>query len=131
MIGLNVELDLMERGAYLADVYTDCRYEITVNIVSALVLDADLITYARFHSNFVGGGNNFTRFRNADMDKALETGRTSQDEGERKAAYLQVAEIVKAEAPIVPIYSGMNGTAFNKDLKGVVANSVQRYYCLL
>lgn len=128
VVGIDAELELMERGAYLKDVYTDCNYEITVNIVSALVLDADLITYGRFHSDLVGGGNNFCRFRNEEMDKALEMGRKSQSDEERTATYLKISQIVKDEVPLVPVMSGMRIIAANKDLAGVKAHPTMKYY---
>lgn len=127
LVGIEAELDLMERGAFLKDVYTDCNYEIDLSDISALVPDADFITYTRFHSELVGGGRNFTRFKNAEMDKALETGRKSQSEEERIAAYLKVSEIVKEEAPLIPILVAMNMVAANKDLKGIEANALEQY----
>jgi peptide/nickel transport system substrate-binding protein len=128
LVGIDANLELMERGAYLQDVYTDTNYEITVLVVSALVMDADLITYGRFHSSMVGGGNNFTRFQNEEMDAALELGRTSQDLAEREEAYLKVTEIVAEEAPLIPVMSGMRMIAAHKDLNGVTAHPVQTYY---
>lgn len=128
VVGIDAELEVMERGAYLKDVYTDCNYEITVNIVSALVLDADLITYGRFYSGLVGGGNNFTRFRNDEMDKALDLGRKSLSEQERMDAYLKVCQIVKDEAPLVPVMSGLRVIAANKNLAGVQAHPTMKYY---
>ena len=128
LIGIEADLDLMEVGAFLQDVYTDCKYEIDLSDISALVPDADFITYTRFHSTLVGGGQNFTRFKNAEMDEALETGRKSQSKEERIAAYLKVSEIVKEEAPLIPLLVALNMVAADKDLKGIKANTLEQYY---
>lgn len=127
-IGITAEIERMERGAWLQDVYTDNKYEITVGSYSALVPDADQITYNRYHGDFVGGGNNMVRCSIPELDAALDLGRTSLSPEEREAAYLKASEIIRDESIIVPLYSSMNGIAANKDLKGVQAHPVQRCY---
>ncbi|KUO71876.1 MAG: hypothetical protein APF77_07130 [Clostridia bacterium BRH_c25] len=127
-IGIVAEIEQMERGAWLQDVYTDNKYEITVGSYSALVPDADQITYNRYHGDFVGGGNNMVRCNIPELNKELDLARTSQSVDERKAAYLRVSEILRDESVLIPLYSSMNGIAANKDLKGVQAHPVQRVY---
>ena len=127
-IGIVAEIEQMERGAWLQDVYTDNKYEITVGSYSALVPDADQITYNRYHGDFVGGGNNMVRVSIPELDAALDLARTSQSSDERKSTYLKVCEILRDESVLVPLYSSMNGIAANKDLKGVQAHPVQRSY---
>ena len=89
-VGITVEQELMERTAYLQDVYTNCQYEMTVLSVSALQPDADFITYMRYHSAYIGGGNNFTKVSNPRIDELLEIGRFDNDPAARAAAGIPV-----------------------------------------
>lgn len=127
-IGITAEIEQMERGAWLQDVYTDNKYDITVGSYSALVPDADQITYNRYHGDFVGGGNNMVRCNIPELNEALDLARTSQDTEVRKAEYTKACEILRDESVLIPLYSSMNGIAANKDLKGVRAHPVQRAY---
>ncbi len=127
-IGITVEIEIMERGAYLADVTTDANYDITFWAIPITVLDADFAAYSAFHSSMTGGAGNFTEVNIPELDKLLEQGRVSQSEEERKEIYLKVAEIVKEESVLVPLFTGKRCIAANKDLKGVQASPVLKYY---
>ena len=127
-VGITAKIEPMERTAFLSDVYTNCEYEICVNSYTALNPDADFIMYMRYHSDYLGGGNNFVMVNNPELDGYLETGRTSSDDAERKTAYLNACELMKKEAVMVPILSTMNGVACQANLKGVTANTSQKQY---
>jgi peptide/nickel transport system substrate-binding protein len=127
-VGFDAQVELMERTAFLQDVYTKSEYEICVNSYTALNPDADFIMYMRYHSKYMGGGNNFVMVSNPTLDGYLETGRFSADSAERKEAYRKAAELMKEEAVMVPILSTMNGVACRADLKGVKANTSQKQY---
>lgn len=127
-VGITANIEPMERTAFLSDVYTNCEYEICVNSYTALNPDADFIMYMRYHSDYLGGGNNFVMVNNPELDGYLETGRTSSDDAERKTAYLNACELMKKEAVMVPILSTMNGVACQANLKGVTANTSQKQY---
>ena len=127
-VGITANIEPMERTAFLSDVYTNCEYEICVNSYTALNPDADFIMYMRYHSDYLGGGNNFVMVNNPELDGYLETGRTSSYDAERKTAYLNACELMKKEAVMVPILSTMNGVACQANLKGVTANTSQKQY---
>ena len=127
-IGITVELELMERTAFLADVYTNCDYEICVNSYTALYPDADFIMYMRYHSDYLGGGNNFVMVSNEELDGYLDIGRYSSDDAERIQAYQDACDLMRDEAVMVPILSAMNGVACRANLKGVTANTSQMQY---
>lgn len=127
-VGINVTLEPMERTAFLSDVYTNCEYEICVNSYTALSPDADFIMYMRYHSDYLGGGNNFVMVSNPELDGYLEIGRHSSDEAERKEVYRNACELMKEEAVMVPILSTVNSVACRANLKGVKANTSQKQY---
>jgi peptide/nickel transport system substrate-binding protein len=126
--GFDAEQVIMERTAFLADVYTKSQFEICINSVTAFYPDADFITYMRYHSRYMGGGNNFVMVNNPKLDELLDRARVSQDDEVRAKAYREVAQVIKDEAVIVPIMSYMVSVAANKDLKGLEASNTARVY---
>lgn len=127
-VGITAEVELMERTAFLSDVYTNCDYEICVNSYTALAPDADFIMYMRYHSDYLGGGNNFAMVNDPQLDEYLDIGRFSSDEAEREQAYLDACELMAEQAYVVPILCTMNGVACRANLKGVTANISQKQY---
>ena len=126
--GFDARLELMERGAFLTDAYTNGQYEIMFSALTALVPDADFHVYIRFHSRFQGGGVNFTFADFPEMDRLLEIGRMSTNQQERLDAYLAVAQL-NAELNIwIPLFVPMIGTACVNGIKGLVAHPAQRYH---
>ena len=63
-----------------------------------------------------------------ELDELLDKARLSTDEAERNELYLRVCEIVRDESLFVPMYTGERTYAAVKDLKGVHADPMVRYY---
>lgn len=118
-IGINLELDEMERGTYLQEVYNDLDYDLTVWAVSCDYPDADHGAYKRFYSGMIGGGNNYMQINDPELDEAILTNRTSQDNAERAAAVERIAEIIRDESYCLPLYASPQTLAANAELKGV------------
>jgi peptide/nickel transport system substrate-binding protein len=128
-IGIELKIESMERATWFDKVYNGGEYEITYYAHSISVADADFCTYPFFHSSQADGkGSNFYNYKNPDLDKLLESARSITDETVRKKLYKQVAELVRDEAVCVPCYTGYRTYAAVKELKGVYADSMQRYY---
>lgn len=125
-IGITAEIEKMERGAYLSDVYSNAMYDMTVMSMVYEITDADAI-YAFFHSDMIKNGQNFFRVNNPELDKLLDQGRSSTDSNLRKQTYEKVAKLLNDEVVLIPLYSYMMGVAVNKNLKGVQASSIQYY----
>lgn len=126
--GFDAEQVIMERTAYLADVYTNSQYEIAVNSYTAYYPDADFIMYMRYHSKHLGGGNNFVMVNNPELDKLLDLARESQDDAVRAKAYLDACNLMKKEFVLVPICQYMVAVAAQADLKGLEASNTNRIY---
>jgi len=126
--GFDAELQRMERTAFLADVYTNCDYDICVNSYTAFYPDADFITYMRYHSSYLGGGNNFVMVNNPDLDALLDTARFSNHDAVRAQAYRDFSQKMKEEVVLVPILAYLNALGANSGLKGVQASNTQRIY---
>jgi len=128
-IGIDLKIESMERATWFEKVYNGGEYAITYYAHSISVADADFCTYPFFHSSQAGGkGSNFYNYKNQNLDKLLDSARSSTDETTRKKLYQQIAEIVRDEAVCVPCYTGYRTYAAVKELKGVYADSMQRYY---
>jgi len=128
-IGINMEIETMERAAWFEKVYNGGDYEITYYAHPIPVADADFCTYSFFHSSEAdGNGNNFYNYKNPAMDALLEQARASQDEDQRADLYKKIAEMVRDEAICVPTYAGYRTMAAVNDLQGVYADSFLRYY---
>lgn len=127
-IGINVEMVVMEKGAFLADIYEKGDFEMCVWAIISMIPDADYTVYSRFHSKMFSGGNNFMRATIPGMDELLEKSRISESKKERLALYNTISEMVRDRAVMIPLYSGMNTICANAKLKGIAADAVQKYY---
>jgi len=70
----------------------------------AVTGDADYGMYALFHSSQFGEAGNRTFYKNADLDRFLDEGRTNPDPEKRRQAYFAAQEIVMNQAPWVFMY---------------------------
>lgn len=128
-VGIYLEIEMLERASWFEKVYSGGEYEITYYAHSVSSADADFSTYPFFHSSEAdGAGNNYYNYKNAELDKLLEDARFSQDEEERKVLYAKIAEHVRDEVVCVPTYSGFRTMVAVKELKGVYADPMLRYY---
>ena len=85
--------------------------------------------YPYFHSEAIGrAGLNYMRYKNAEVDKEIQTIRTSKDEQEVKAAYDRFQEHVFADMPIVFLYSPRLRFIAKKSVKPVVSIKKPGYF---
>jgi peptide/nickel transport system substrate-binding protein len=87
-----------------------------------IVADPDPGLYNCLHT---GSSQNIGAYSNAEMDAALEKGRTSTDLKERKEAYDTVQKLIIRDLPFVflPVVgSGASGIGFTKNVKGIEEN---------
>lgn len=124
-VGITVEIETMERGTYLQDVYRNCDYEMSIWSMTSDYPDGDSPTYARLHGSMKGNTNNYVLVDIPELNEALDTGRTSLDDAVREDSYLKVSEIVRDNAPMIPLYASMNNVAANANLTGVRAHYAQ------
>lgn len=127
-IGINIEIEIMERGAWNQKVLTDTDYEITMWAVPVTVVDADFAAYGPFHSKNRGGSGNFTNVNIPRLDELVEKGRVTPAGVERNAIYKEISEIIRDEAVLVPFLAGRRELPASAKLKGISANPTMRYY---
>lgn len=128
-IGITMKVESIERASWHDIVYSGGNFDLTFFATTMPVIDGDFCTYPYLHSSEADGkGNNFMGIKSAELDKYLELGRKSTKPEERNAAYLKVCEIIRDESLYVPCFSGIRTMAADKDLKGVYADPIFRYY---
>jgi peptide/nickel transport system substrate-binding protein len=94
--GMDVDLEIIpDLGTYINDVLTG-NYDV-LGFLGTSSGDPDTVFYNLLHT---GGASNYGKYSNPEMDAALEQGRRSNDEAERKAAYATVQEIFREDLPI-------------------------------
>ena len=81
-IGINLEIEKMERGAFFTDAYGG-NFEIAVFNTTCPVPDADSILHFYFHSSQIEGGCNLGYVNNAEFDQILTKAQQSTDTDER------------------------------------------------
>lgn len=92
--GLNVEVEALETAQYVTKVFSG-DFQLT-NWSLPQPLDPDLQMFQAFHSS---GGTNVSQLDNAEIDAALEKGRTAQDRAAREEAYAEFSRLLAEEMP--------------------------------
>lgn len=127
-IGIEVKIEVMERGKWINDVVVNGDYDMTVWAIPTPVIDADSCMYSQFHSSGIGGNGNFAGCNIPELDQLLERGRESMDSKERKEIYGKACEIIKEESVIVPLYSPKRQIAADARLKGITVNPALKVF---
>ena len=105
--------DQRKRGSYDLSLYN-----------SAPDIDPQSIVNQRYHSKNIpspangGVGQNYTRVKNAEMDKAIDEAGASLDFEARKAAYARALKILNDQAVIIWLSERTDLTAYRKNVQG-------------
>lgn len=118
-IGINIEIEIMERGKYMDDVTNKGDFDITFWAIVAKVPDADFCQYSFFHSGNLNGKGNYMGINNSELDKLLSEGRACLDPEKRKEIYAKTCEIIKEETMLVPMFMAKRTLAANANLTGL------------
>jgi peptide/nickel transport system substrate-binding protein len=126
-IGIRVTFNKMARAAYLEDVGGKRNFVASLRMINATVRDADSPLTRRFHSEMLGGGNNYSGYANPEVDTLIEQARIAPTPEARLQLYRKVYEIVKEDVPLIPIYSQTSSQFFSSKLKGLYPHPVGRF----
>ena len=86
-VGIQVEIRPLERTTYISEVCAGNLEAFSLGW-SSDTGDPDYALYASFHSSQHGEGGNMSFYTNPEVDKLLETGRTSTDQEEKKRSII-------------------------------------------
>ncbi|OIJ20413.1 glutathione ABC transporter substrate-binding protein [Anaerobacillus alkalidiazotrophicus] len=99
-IGVDVEIEVMEWGAYLAGTASG-EHDMFILGWVTVTADADYGMYALFHSNNHGEAGNRSFIANDELDEILDAARQESDPEVRHELYTQAQEILVEEAPML------------------------------
>jgi len=112
-IGIDAQLEVVEWGVYI-DKWVKRDYDTMIELRGGSG-EPDRFLYRTFYST--GGVNNFL-FKNADVDKLLDQGRTQTKPAERKATYDQLQKLLVEQAPCVFLYCPNENQVVSKKVQG-------------
>lgn len=120
-IGIEMEIQTMERAAFLTDMVGNKNYVCSVMSATAFFPDSDYI-YAQYHTGDLTS-RNYVRCADPKLDALLEAARVETDKAKRNDLYLQICDLWKEECYMIPMYIQNSTSAFDADLLGVEDNA--------
>ena len=114
-VGITAEIQLVEWGSWLSDVYAGRQYQATVVGVDASTMTARALL-ERFTST---AGNNFINYNNAEYDAFFQEAITAAYDAAQTAAYKQAEANLTENAANVYIQDLADLVAVRKGLEGV------------
>lgn len=125
-VGIDVEIQILEAGAYTTDVYSNGDYEMTVSAWCAMFTDAYSLLYSQFHKDCYGGTGNITHVTSDELSSMLDSA-AQAGEDEKTAAYTEVAQSIMDNAYVAPLVFEPTTITASADLKGVEADALGIY----
>lgn len=126
--GFNVDLQIMERGAWEEDVDANGNSEIWNYMTWGQFPDADADVYMYLHTSMQGiAYANMSYAGNEECDALLDQARYSLDDEERIELYRQIADICEEEGWYSFLITGSNPVVVSNELEGVNAHAAQFY----
>lgn len=122
-VGVEMQLDPAERGALNDQIFLPIEENPTQAALvgaSTATGDADrALTVSFSRDSWPPDSNNWSFYENAEVDSLIQAGRTTLDQDERAAAYMQAQEIIWNDAPWVFLYSPNTLAGQVSNLEGV------------
>ncbi len=101
-IGIDVQVRTVEWAAFIKEFVDTGRFDA---VILGWTITPDPDIYDVWHSSkAVSGGLNFTRYKNTELDAALEAGRATPDKQERMKYYHKIQEILAQDHPYCFLY---------------------------
>jgi len=116
-VGVNVDLNVMEWGAYLASI-KKTEQELFVSGWSNVTGDGSELVYPNLHPDNIGSRNN-SNYANQEIADLITKSRTTVDQDERKVILQEVNEKLVQDVAWVPMYHGVASIAHRKNVKGL------------
>ncbi len=117
-VGINVALQTMEWGAYLAKLRSKEQDLFALSWMAGME-DPDMVMYPLLHSSqWTPNGPNRALYKNEQFDKLLSEARLTTDQGKRAALYRQAQKILIDDAPWVFVDHEVQIAAFAKRVQG-------------
>lgn len=126
-VGIDADVEIVEWGAYLENTGAGLHDMFILGWVT-VTADADYGLYALFHSSQHGSAGNRTFYSNARVDELLDLARASSDPDVRLAAYHEVQEILREEAPWIFLLFPIDVHGMRANVDGFVPHPAGHHY---
>ncbi|MBX3071679.1 MAG: hypothetical protein KF883_14330 [Thermomicrobiales bacterium] len=114
-INVDVEIIQIDQTRWVSETQPPTSdYDIRAN-ANSFYPDADGYLYNHYHTD---AGFNQTRFSNAEYDEIVTEARQLSDHEARRELYFRAQQIILDEAPIIPLWNGLNIEALAPSLQG-------------
>ena len=110
-IGIDVEIALYEWAVFIRDKINARDFEAIV-LGWGLGVDPDI--YEIWHSSQREKGFNVIGYKNSEVDRLIEEGRTEYDREKRKKIYFKIHELINHDQPYTFLYVGEGTSALHK-----------------
>lgn len=124
-IGVEMKIANLPPAVMWGDYWMQSKFDSVVVGINFLT-GADPDTRDYFGSTSIsakgGAGQNTTQYSNAKVDELLAQGASLQDVAQRKAVYVQVQDIIRADLPILPLFQYTYVRGYKSKLKGFAGN---------
>jgi len=118
-IGIQVEVDVVEFGTWLSRLDRG-DFDLYGMRWGTVTLDADYTLYSLFHSSQIPNPN-YSRYRNAEVDRLLDEGRATANQDQRLRIYRRAQELIVRDAPMIFLYYPLSTYAVRSELRGTAA----------
>ncbi len=115
-VGISAEPRIIEWSTFIANYVNKKNYDV---VILGWSLGVDPDNYSIFHSSQIKDGLNFISYRNPRVDRLLEEGRTTIDQGSRKKIYGEFQKIMAEDQPLVFLYYPKSITGVRDRVAGV------------
>src|SRR5207244_2485887 len=107
-VGVDMQISNMPAAVIWGEFYVKSKFDsLMVGIQASVGDDPDCLN--RIHSKYIaaetGSGRNVSQYKNPQVDRLLEDGVREVDRARRRAIYLKVQEVLRADLAYLPIFS--------------------------
>lgn len=120
-VGVNVEIQVLEWGAYL-DGTAAGNHDMFILGWVTVTADADYGLYALFHSSQFGNAGNRTFWASDRLDELLDLGRSEADADTRMEIYAEAQEIIAEQAPWIFLNVTLEMNGWRDNVDGFIAH---------
>lgn len=120
-LNIDLKIEVMKQATKQSRLYKKQDFDMNMGFFNCNPGDGDYNLYSCYHP---ASQSNHCRFDNADYNALMEKSRATYDDARRKAIYHQMFDILREEAPSVPLYYEEICIGASKDVKGFVPNKI-------
>jgi peptide/nickel transport system substrate-binding protein len=128
-IGVEVETQSLDFGAWLKRIFTDWDYDFTANS-SHNYADPSIGVQRTFHSGNIKQGASYTNsmgYSNKRVDELFNQAAVETDDGKRQRLFSEIQQILREDLPVIPLMELDWIQLWNKRVHGLISNGISIY----